>query len=115
MDTSPSLLKALRQGHPTASYVELADHTGIQVSRVFRLYKGAPMRLEEFQKILHALPQNRGHPEDLEEFYHKSIQCLIHLEAHKLRELTQKLHQALQWKRIQCSPEALGPEQETSL
>jgi len=55
------LIKDFRQKHPKMTYRQIGQLTGIQLTRVFRIFNGAPMKLNEweaFQKLTN--PKNES-------------------------------------------------------
>ncbi len=54
-----AIIKQYQQIFKDRTYREIADHTGIQMTRVFRIFNGAPMKLCEYE-VLYQKIQERG-------------------------------------------------------
>ena len=51
MELQNKFLKSFLRRHPHIKLREIAEKTGINISRVFRILNGSAMKLEEFQKL----------------------------------------------------------------
>lgn len=58
MSLQTKILNDFRQRFPTETLREIAALTDIQLTRVFRLMNGAPMKLEEYEAFTIALQKN---------------------------------------------------------
>ncbi len=54
-----AIIKQYHQVFQNRTYREIADHTGIQMTRVFRIFNGAPMKLCEYETLYQKI-QERG-------------------------------------------------------
>ena len=55
MSLEQQILLELRKEYPKDGYRVFSDKTGIQLTRIFRLFNGAKMRVEEYEKLMHLL------------------------------------------------------------
>ncbi len=59
MSLQINMLKNYRSAFPTDTLREISNRTGIQLTRVFRLLNGSPMKLSEYETFHHLL-ENQG-------------------------------------------------------
>jgi len=59
VDTQQILLKRFKRLFPTHSYKEISMLTGIQITRVFRLFNGAEMKISEYRAFENLLSFDR--------------------------------------------------------
>lgn len=55
MNLQQQILAEFKQHFPRRTFREVEDLTGIQLTRVFRLMNGAPMRLDEYETLRHVI------------------------------------------------------------
>lgn len=55
MTLQQQILAEFKQHFPRRTFREIEDLTGIQLTRVFRLMNGAPMRLDEYETLKHVI------------------------------------------------------------
>lgn len=78
------------------TFKEMASDTGIQVTRIFRLFNKAPMKLEEFQIFEKRVKDLSGMSSTLEEM---AYECSISLGSEAVKDLEQYLLRKLElWK-----------------
>jgi len=91
------ILKEYRQSYPNHTLRETACHTGIQLTRVFRLMNGSPMKLEEFEQFSEALQKSPFDNAPGEAFLHVSREAQKTLNANELSKVQMIIERHLQW------------------
>ncbi|MFZ4713927.1 MAG: hypothetical protein ACOYL6_09460 [Bacteriovoracaceae bacterium] len=82
MTLQHSILVRFREHYPQASFKEIAELTGIQSTRVFRLFNGFEMKLKEYAQIENVLAQ-KSHASIDKEFLQLTQELLSHLSSHE--------------------------------
>lgn len=78
------------------TFKEISEDTGIQITRVFRLFNGAPMKLGEYEIFNKKVKDLTGMTSNLEEM---AFECSIKLGSDAVKELEVYLMRKLQiWK-----------------
>lgn len=78
------------------TFKEMAEDTGIQVTRIFRLFNKAPMKLDEFQIFERRVKELTGMTSTLEDM---AYECSISLGVEAVKDLELYLLRKLQlWK-----------------
>jgi hypothetical protein len=89
----------LLNGKPTLK--KIADDTGIQLTRVFRLFNGSTMKLSEYQIFNKKVKEKMGLTEGLEEI---AFECSMRLSPEAIKDLEQYLKRKIEtWKLLQTS------------
>jgi hypothetical protein len=55
MTLQEKVIKTYQRHYPKHSLRQISHHTGIQLTRVFRLFNGSPMKLEEYERFKEVL------------------------------------------------------------
>lgn len=76
--------------HPT--FRQISEETGIQITRVFRLFNGSKMKLHEFESFGRVISKKSGLEMDMGDL---GRQCQMTLPLKKLKELEQYLRREL--------------------
>jgi hypothetical protein len=87
----------LLNGKPTLK--KIAEDTGIQLTRVFRLFNGSTMKLSEYQIFNRKVKEKMGLTEGLEEI---AFECSMRLSPAAIKDLEQYLKRKIEtWKLMQ--------------
>ncbi|MBT3979840.1 MAG: hypothetical protein HOE90_00725 [Bacteriovoracaceae bacterium] len=85
-----------RQVYPDLTLKEVSSITGLQVTRVFRLFRGAEMKLREYEALSEATTKKGENQNSVESKFKKiSSQCWKSLPCQTLEELTEELKDLL--------------------
>lgn len=105
MELQKKILKQYMQLKSKPTLKEVANDTGIQLTRVFRLLNGAPMKLEEFQIFQKRVKELSGLTSTLEEV---AYECALKLSVEAVKELELFLIRKIEiWKLTQISLPAI--------
>ena len=88
MVSQVEILKIYRENFPHKTFNEIAQHTGINASRIFRLFNGHEMKVSEYQKFIKIL----GRKLSLDYTY---LECRHQLPQHQLERLSSILERHL--------------------
>lgn len=102
MDYQKSILTAFRQQYQDLTFKQMGDLTGIQSTRMFRLYNGYEMRLSEYEILEKLL---RGPQHSLNRWQNMIQEILGLSSAQEARELELSLERLIYKKRLQELPE----------
>lgn len=81
------------------SFKAMAQDTGIQLTRIFRLFNGSPMKLSEYQIFEEKIRTKFGAEKDLEAI---AKECMLVLGKDSIKELEECLQRKLElWKLTQ--------------
>lgn len=104
-----SILLDYRDHFPKESLREVSEKTQIQLTRIFRIFNGSTMKLDEYEKMKNQLPRN--HQSEIEELALKckeqlSVERYNYLRnemiyALKLNEMKLRNQSKQEWNRIQ--------------
>lgn len=70
----------------------MADETGIQRTRIFRLFNGSEMKLSEYLSFQSAVVEKQGRDKSLESLFHE---CEAELSSQSLREISSLMNSLL--------------------
>ncbi len=87
MQTQTYLLAKLKKCYPHLSYRQISARSGIQLTRLFRLFHGAEMKLGEYER-LSGLCESEGKAPDHAKFSHLAKSCLSRLAPRRLERLS---------------------------
>lgn len=91
------ILEEFRSLYPRNTLRETSLQTGIQLTRVFRIYNGAPMKLAEYERF-HELVYGRSASPGLEGSFKRATESIVRLFPPKeLDKITTLLERQLQW------------------
>lgn len=78
MSLQDTILKRYRENFPEDTLREISDKTGIQLTRVFRIFNGSDMKLREFEAFENAITceSNQFATTDFLELSQKSLKTL---------------------------------------
>jgi len=98
MEKQDAIIKRYQQLLPkNKTFKLIAAHTGIQVTRVFRLFNGSKMRLEEYQIFESCIKEAEGSDNSL----HALIDiCLTHLSLETIEAIRNDIERKLRLKRF---------------
>lgn len=88
-----AIIKQYHQVFQNRTYREIAEHTGIQVTRVFRIFNGAPMKLCEYEILYHKIQERGAMGGRLSEL---AREVEKHLSANAILSLSRELERRLQ-------------------
>lgn len=91
------LLKKVRQHYNNPTYKEIASLSGIQLTRIFRLYNGFEMKLSEYLKLSSLIEETNKTHASLDETID---QCKSELSIKELNSLEEIVSRKLEIKRI---------------
>lgn len=101
MNLQNAILTQFKQAHPEWTLRDIAAATGIQVTRVFRVFNGSEMKLSEYEKFEQVINSRPGTgSSEAREFFELSQECLGSLGPEKLKEMAKQLHRQLKIRRI---------------
>ena len=104
MDLQKTILNQymLLNGQPTLK--KISQDTGIQLSRVFRIFNGSTMKLSEYQVFNKKVKEKLGLTDSLEEI---AMECSQRLSPDAIKDLEVFLKRKIEtWKLLQISREA---------
>ena len=82
---------------------QISEDTGIQLTRVFRLFNGSTMKLSEYQIFNKRVKEKMGLTEGLEEI---ALECSLKLSPEAIKDLEVFLKRKIQtWKLAQIKKE----------
>lgn len=84
MDMQKDLIQKIRKKYDNPTYKELSALTGIQLTRVFRVFNGYEMKLTEYMKLNALVEQREAHFNSLEATVKK---CRYKLSDERLSQL----------------------------
>ena len=91
------LLKRVREHYNNPTYKEIASLSGIQLTRIFRLYNGFEMKLSEYLKLSSLVEESNKAHASLD----RSISdCKSELSIQELKSLEEIVNRRLEVKRI---------------
>jgi hypothetical protein len=86
-----TLINRYQTAYPTDTLKEISSKTGIQITRVFRLFNGSEMKISEYESFERTLEKNETHSE----FYQLTKRCFSHLNQDRLEYLTTLMKHSL--------------------
>lgn len=94
-------IKRYLEQFPNQSLREISTNTNIQITRVFRLLNGSPMKLMEYEAFERVIDQKSFQNKvTTQDFISTSKECLQHLSETKLNELIHEMKQSLKIKQF---------------
>jgi hypothetical protein len=100
MSLQKKILNDFRQHFPTYTLREIAALTDIQLTRVFRLINGAPMKLEEFEAFTVAIQNNTSHYASQHHLDRLITEVKNRLSAEEQKKVAHAIEMKLQWHSI---------------
>lgn len=97
MSLQARILGQYRQVFPRHTLRETAQLTGIQLTRVFRLMNGAPMRLDEYELFRQVLEKDQRLDLDSHAFTRTMERARASFNERELTKLTALIERHLQW------------------
>ncbi len=88
MSLQKRTLNEFRLAYPQKSLRETSELTGIQLTRIFRLLNGSPMKVEEYEKFKIAISKSfrvSAPINSLEKLFYKATETLPERELEKIR------------------------------
>ena len=99
MSLQKRILVEYKSAYPQQSLFEISQTTGIQVTRVFRLFKGASMRLKEYESMYDAVLKQQSHATSIDcEFLQSAQKAIGILSPVIIDEMTQKIQHLIRVK-----------------
>jgi hypothetical protein len=112
MSLQSHILSQYRHQFPRHTLREIAHVTGIQLTRVFRILNGAPMKLEEYERFHLALGSDEFIPTEQTAFQHAATKATKILAQAELAKLALMLERHLTWHElIHGMPQDISHEQ----
>lgn len=99
MNLQKLTLSYLRQTYPGITLREIAEQTGLEQTRVFRIFKGHEMKLSEYQ-ILNSFIENKGCKKSALKFHRLINESLEILEEKTLDEIFLLIERKIQTAKI---------------
>ena len=100
MNLQETVLTKFKAAYPGLSLKEVAELTGIQVTRVFRIFNGSEMKLKEFE-VLEKILQERNESGETFVQFQKVMNSFYNSATHgELQELMTELSHSLSVKSI---------------
>lgn len=99
MDLQKTILNQymLLNGKPTLK--KISEDTGIQLTRVFRLFNGSQMKLDEYQTFNQKVKERMGLTDSLEQI---AFECSMRLSPEAIKDLEVFLKRKIEtWKLLQ--------------
>ena len=97
-ESQVKLLLQLRKVAPQITYQEISDQTGIQLTRVYRLFHHGKIRLDEYEKI-QKLITNKASRFPHHEHYFKTTMDFFQLASpEEIYQMIQRLEQKISLK-----------------
>lgn len=94
MSLQTAIIKEFNYHYPNIPLREVTSLTGIQITRVFRLYNGSEMKLKEYESFKNAISKV-SHTSNASNFHRNSQLCLEKLSSKRINELSRLMHSAL--------------------
>ncbi len=85
MDYQFQLLKSYQQKCQVKTLREMSSHSGIGISRIFRLLHGSPMKWQEYETFKRLITEDKNQPEHGE--YQQKFQHFLALASHEDKNL----------------------------
>lgn len=92
MDLQKSVLEQYMNLNDRPSFKKISIDTGIQVTRIFRIFNGSKMKLSEFEVFQQKVKCKLGNNNSLENLAH---QCFLKLSQESKNEIEQLLKRKL--------------------
>lgn len=90
MSIQKIVLKQFHEKYPHAKLREISDHTGIQITRVFRILNGAEMKVSELESFQNLTTNNQQHS-----LLDLARNCALNLSANKNKFIQGVMEQSL--------------------
>lgn len=100
MNLQEIVIKRYFDHFPKQSLREISQNTNIQITRVFRLLNGSPMKLSEYESFENAIHKKELHITSSDQFLSLSKQCLRYLSEAKIAELMHEMNQSLKMRQF---------------
>jgi hypothetical protein len=107
MSLQKNIIKKYRQLYPTDTLREVSARTGIQITRVFRLFNGKPMKVGELEAFQSVIDKKLGeNPEShrLQRILEEAMFILTTTELSKLNSLIERKVSNKNVSRLYVSP-----------
>ena len=92
-----SLITKYKKSFPEETFKQISIKTGIQLTRAFRIFNGAEMKLSEYESINNALKTISQF--SVIDFRAASGECEIQLSSEQLNEMVVEMNYLLETKR----------------
>ncbi len=97
MNLQESIIKEYKERFGEVTKRKISEHTGIQISRVFRILSGSPMKLEEYEKFRNCISSNNENKYHLEEL---SKKCCYHLSPESIEDIIKFMDRRLRLSKL---------------
>lgn len=93
MSLQKKIIEQYKSAYPGQSLGQISNTTGIQVTRVFRLFKGATMRLREYEAIYQAILKKQVTAASLDcEFLYTAQKAVSTLSSTTINDLSNRMN-----------------------
>jgi hypothetical protein len=100
MNMQEIVIKRYQELFPREPLRETAAKTGIQITRVFRIFNGSEMKLKEYESFEKIIQDTRPQTVNNEAFLKVTRDCLLHLSENKISEYIHDMNMALKIKSL---------------
>lgn len=115
MSLQSRILRDYRSLHPRHTLRETSIQLDIQLTRVFRIYNGAPMKLEEYERF-HEAVYGAGASTGFEGSFRRVTEALArNLAPGELTKVTAILERQLHWHNLRNDGKTLETHQTASI
>lgn len=97
------IIKRYFDYYPKQSLRGISTNTNIQITRVFRILNGSPMKLCEYESFENAIRKKELYAPNADRFLNISKECLRYLPEEKICEFMHEMNQALKIKKYSIS------------
>lgn len=91
MQTQEALVKRYKEIYPKDTFQKISEKTGIQITRVFRIFNGSEMKLKEYQSLEVLINSNL----DSNDFIHSAKECINNLSIERINYLLNQMRHSL--------------------
>lgn len=95
-----SIISKYQTNFPKETLNKTSQKTGIQITRVFRLFNGSEMKVSEYEAFERALSSSTTKQND---FMNLSKKCYLQLGANRMQYLIQVMNHALKLEQLKST------------
>lgn len=92
MKLQQSIIKKFKQTYPQKNLIEISKMTGIQKTRIFRIFNGSPMKLSEYE-IFSTIISSKTI--NMLRFIDTANECLQQLSSERLKKILLQMNHNL--------------------
>ena len=93
-----TILNAYQKQFPSQTFQNISKQTGIQVTRIFRIFNGSEMKLGEYITFKSIIDQKRGADQKFQELFDHALMTLPNESLRELRSSLEKKKRIYQLK-----------------